>query len=156
MEPIDLKVRVRKNQSFYDINFQESGDFELVEGFDTSIQMSFFGEVRADPTEMIPPELRRGWWGNELSRVDGYEVGNKLWLLHQARNTQETLNLAVNYVRQGFQWYIDDGLAKRVEVSGERDLENDNINITITIFRSNDEITSEQFQLWNKTTLNDI
>ncbi len=154
--PTDLKISKPFNKPYYDIALASDGDFELVEGLSTAIQMSFFGEPRANESESPSPEQRRGWWGNELNRNEGYEIGSKLWLLHQARNTQETLNFAINYVRQGFAWFIEDELAKNVEVTATRVLEDNNIDMNISIFRSNDEILSARFQLWERTNIDNI
>ena len=157
-EYIDLKL-TKGDKEYYDINFGSGGDFEKVEGLETSILMSFYGEKRAGEGEVVRPELRRGWLGNKINAQAitddlDYEIGSKLWLLYQARLLTETLNLAIDYVKNGFQWYIDDNIAKNIEVSGE--IEQNNIRIDIVLIRNDDTIDNESFLLWNKTKIYDI
>lgn len=147
---IDLKLRtVDELGETYDISFA-NGDFELVDNFDTAIDMSLFCERRADRSEVPTPERRRGWWGNELSRVAGFQIGSKLWLLAQARRTQETLNKAISYAQESLQWLIEDNLAEQVVVTGEY-LDDVGIRLYITIYRSQSIVESRYYDLWTET-----
>lgn len=150
-ENIDIAVK-RQTNGFFDIDINEStGDFVLTPGFNTNLKMALFEDRRADRSEMVPPERRRGWWGNELFDEIAFEIGSKLWLLDQARLNQETLNRAVDYVRQSLQWLIDDGHLTEVSVSGE--LRPDTIVLTIDLIRDGSLVESRSFDIWNSTEL---
>jgi len=148
-------ILLQKNDSkIYDISISSSGDFVKVQGFETAILMSLFGEVRANESEVRQPELRRGWIGNEHNDVEGYEVGSKLWLLFQSRAIQETLNRAIEFSQNGFQWMIDNNFAKEVNVDGT--LLNANILLDIDIIRIDNVTENRQFMLWDDTDFDNI
>jgi len=148
-------ILVKKNDSkIYDINIDTDGDFVKVDGFETAILMSLFGEVRADESEVRQPELRRGWIGNELNEEEGYEIGSKLWLLFQARATQQTLNRAIDFTQGGFTWMINNNFAKEINVDGT--LMNSNILLDIDIIRIDDITENRQFMLWDDTNFDNI
>jgi phage gp46-like protein len=114
-----IDIKMRKNDSgIYDFSFAD-GDFITVEGFDTAIQISILGERRASESEVMQPQKRRGWWGNEASEIVGFEIGSKLWLLSQARLIQDTINMSVDYGKQCLQWLVDDKYFDKIVVSGE-------------------------------------
>lgn len=114
---IDIKVAFQPDGSF-DIPI-ENGDLANVEGFDTSIWISLFTDARAPESIVVQPENRRGWLGDTESLVPGRDLGGLLWLIEQRRLTQDTLNEVVDYARQALQWFVGDGLANSIEVSGE-------------------------------------
>jgi phage gp46-like protein len=149
---IDLKVR-RKPElgGIYDLSIVD-GEFELVNNFDTSLQMSVYCERRADSSEVLKPEYRRGWWGNELTNFVGFEIGSKLWLLRQARLDQITINKITTYAYEGLQWLVDQGHLVKVEVETIVDSYADgSVRLLIRLFRSPDEIETRFFDLWNNT-----
>lgn len=147
---IDLKLARKKELgNLYDISFA-NGDFEMVNNFDTSLQMSIYCERRADPSEVPTPELRRGWWGNELSDNMGFQIGSKIWLLAQARLTQDTLNKVITYTQEALEWYVEDGLLMKIEVSAEF-LEDIGIRLFIKLYRSPNQVETKFFDLWNNT-----
>ena len=133
----------------YDINFID-GDFEKEDGFDTAILISFLAERRASESEVLEPQHRRGWVGNEINGFDNFEYGSKLWLLYQARATQSTLNNAITYVNDAFQWMIEDGYVQNIIVTAEYD-ENLDLIINIQFVRNNDATITRSFNLWNAT-----
>jgi phage gp46-like protein len=149
MEKIDIAVI--KTGEFFDIDF-EDGDLKSVDSFDTAINMSIFEERRADESEQPVNDLRRGWVGNELSDVDGFEIGSKLWQLYQARATEDTSNKSVTILQEALIWLVEDGHLSNVNVLSE--LSSDNIDITITLVRSNNVVDSRSFKLWENTGKN--
>ena len=145
---IDIEVR-SDDRGGFDISIDPAtGDLALTAGFDTSLKMSLFEERRANREEMVPSERRRGWWGNTLFSPS-FEVGSKLWLLDQARLTQETLNKAIDYARTALQWLVTDGHLESIEVSGR--IEAETIVLTIDLFRSGSKIDSFAFDIWQAT-----
>lgn len=145
-EYIDIKLTKDEDTGIYDISF-ENGDFKLVDNLETSLQMSIFNEVRADASEVPAPERRRGWWGNVTNMIEGDQIGSKLWLLEQERRTPTTLSLAIKYLRDALQHYIDEGLATSIEVNGEF-LPDSGIRLFGKIFRPQDRITTFSYNLW--------
>jgi len=144
---VDLSL-IKDAGNIYDLQI-ENGDFITTNSFETAIQMSLLIDRRANASEVPQPERRRGWWGNVANRVEDYDIGSKLWLLDQARSTEETLNLAINYVRISLQWLLDDNEAEEIEVTGERI--NSNIRIFIVVQRSQNKVESLFFDLWDNT-----
>lgn len=125
-----------------------TGDFTLVNGFETALVMSLFCERRADISEVPTAELRRGWWGNEVD-PEGFEMGSKLWLLDQARRTQETLNKAQDYAREALQWLVDDDHLISFDVSAR--FTSNNMVLDVVLKRSNSATESRSFELWENT-----
>ena len=128
----------------------EEGDFANEPGFDTSIWLSLFTDARADESQVVKAENRRGWLGNTVSDIEDRELGGLLWLVEQRRLNQETLNEVLDYCRKSLQWIVEDQVALKVEVEGNiyprRGLE---VYITIT---SKSGVTSAHYiPLWEVT-----
>lgn len=126
------------------------GDFVTNNNFDTSLTISLFGDKRADPSEVPAVQNRRGWWGNPFNTDDiEFELGSKLWLLNQERATPATLSKAIGYAREALQWLVNDGHAQRVDVSGV--LSQNNIQLSVTIFRDSGVTETKYYDLWDNT-----
>lgn len=147
---IDLKLAKKKALAgLYDLNIV-NGELELVNNFDTSLQMSVFCERRADGSEVLPPQNRRGWWGNTISNILGFEIGSKIWIYYQSRLDQTVLNRIVNAAQEATQWFVDEGYLDKVEVDGE--VVGDGIvRLIFKLYRSPDEVESKSFTLWDNT-----
>lgn len=149
-QKLDIKNQRKKDLgNMYDINILDA-DLEFVNNFDTNLQMSLLCERRADDSEIAEPELRRGWFGNELSDTPGFEIGSKLWLLSQARLTQNTLNLAINYARESLQWLIDDRLVRDIDVEASIS-GNENIVFKIVLYITPSITQTKFLDLWFNT-----
>jgi len=147
-DPIDIKLN--NNKGYWDISFDSQGDFVLEDGFDNAILISLMCERRANESEVVAPQFRRGWWGNETSDFDNFEIGSKLWLLAQARATQNTLNRAINYTQDALQWMIDDGYVEQITVDAKyRNLTD--LILLITFVRSNNKTFTKGYDVWNNT-----
>ena len=144
---IDVLV-ARDERGLFDLTINEDGDFTQTQGFDTALVMSLGCERRADASEVLRPELRRGWFGNELND-DGFQIGSKLWLLDQARLTQSTFNSAIDYAKKATEWMIDEFRLDDVKVSGL--FTNNGISLIINLERSNSVTESLSFELWEHT-----
>lgn len=144
----DIKVTFQSDGSF-DIPI-ENGDLANVEGFDTAIWVSLFTDARAPESKVIQPENRRGWLGDTESPVSGRDLGGLLWLTEQRRLTQDTLNEVVDYARQSLQWFVDDGLAKSLDVTGEI-VPQHGISLKITINVPQGSTVTHYVKLWEAT-----
>lgn len=130
----------------FDIIIDENGDILTDDFFDTSILYSIFGERRASASEVVEPQLRRGWIGND----DDFENGSKVWLLSQARLTRSNLNRLESEIRSALQWLVDDGYAVaigRITV----DLNNGVVGAWVPIERSRDKVDRKFYTLWENT-----
>lgn len=130
----------------YDISFTSEGDLAVDEGLTTTLTLSVLGERRADASQVQRPELRRGWIGNELADNLGFEQGSLLWLLYQSRQTQQQISFGANYLQDGLQWLVDDGLLIGVEVTGDA-----RGAFTIRLKRANGSTETRYFDLWEQT-----
>lgn len=143
-------IKLFKKGAVFDFELKD-GDFIIEEGFDTAILMSFYGETRADESQVEQPQFREGWWGNELNDIEGYEYGSQLWLLRSSRNVQTTANRAVTFTEEGFKWFKQDSFLKSVEVTAENTVTD--LKINIKLIRNNNEIDDVSFFLWENTNL---
>lgn len=147
----DLKMTLT-DKGYYDLSIKD-GDFETISGFESAILMSLLAERRADNSEISQPQKRRGWIGNEMNDIVNFEIGSKLWLLAQARLTQDSVNKAVDFARTALQWFIDDGYSERIDVSGE--IKNNSIILIIIFLNENDIIAKVGFDIWRQTIINE-
>jgi phage gp46-like protein len=93
---------------------------DLLSGDDLSsaILISAFTDRTALPDDAIPDGTTdpRGWWG-DISQL--YPIGSRLWLLDRAKQTNETLRRAYDYLTECLQWLIDDGVVARFDIQVE-------------------------------------
>jgi phage gp46-like protein len=94
----------------------EGADFASAEGFETAIATSYFTDARAPAVQVQEAQKRRGWVGNIIYLEIERELGGLLWILDQARNTQDTRNLAVSFAEGSLQWMPEDNVARSVLV----------------------------------------
>ena len=103
--------------------------------------MSIFCEARADEDLIIKPELRRGHFTNQFSRVENYEVGSLFWLYsEQQNNTEENALDLEDAIKQGLEWLIEDKILADIDVAVV--IENSFAYITITT-TSNQELEQQ-------------
>jgi len=152
-DQVDIAL-ILGEDTIYDIDFDSTGEFETTAGLDTSLNMSFYAEARADESEISDPIKRGGWVGNELSDTPNFEYGSKNWLLYQAKKTQNTLNYSETYNYQAFRWLITDGFADQVLVNSE--FTANGIAVNIDLFVNNEIQQSVEFDLWLNTPTNNF
>lgn len=64
---------------------------------------------------------RYGYWGDSYPPAPGALIGSRLWLLKRSKLvTNETLLQAEEIIREATRWFIDDGIAQRIDVQLER------------------------------------
>jgi phage gp46-like protein len=81
----------------------------------TAILISAFTDRVANPDDVIPDGTGdpRGWWGDEGSTVP---LGSRLWLLERAKQNDDTLQRAYDYLVECLQWLIDDGVVAKFDI----------------------------------------
>ena len=143
----DAVLSINATTQLYDITFDTDGDILTDDFFDTSLLYSLFGERRADPSEVVESQLRRGWIGSEGK---DFENGSKLWLFSQARITRTNLNRIEDEARKALQWLVDDGFVVSVdEVTATA--KNGTVTLEIVIRRSRSSVERRFFELWQNT-----
>jgi len=148
---IDLDLQ-KTDEGYYDLYLDSDGDFAKTKGFNTALKMSLLTDARAEASQVPDPTRRRGWWGNFLLGFGNYQLGSLLWLLNQARATQNTLNDAVDFSRNALQWLIEDGHLDKINVSAEYTSLTELME-HIDLIRSNNVIQSFGYQIWENTLL---
>jgi len=143
----DAVLTVDPATQMHDISIDTNGDILTDDFFDTSLLYSLLGERRAAPSEVVEPQLRRGWIGNEGK---DFENGSKLWLFEQARITRSNLNRIEDEARKSLQWLVDDGFAVSIdEVTST--VKNGKITLEIIIRRSRSRVERRFLDLWQNT-----
>ncbi|GJG92829.1 phage GP46 family protein [Cupriavidus pauculus] len=81
----------------------------------TAILISVFTDRVANLDDEIPDGSGdpRGWWGDEGETVP---IGSRLWLLERAKQNDDTLQRAYDYLIECLQWLIDDGVVAKFDV----------------------------------------
>lgn len=142
----DLKL-TKNSDGIFDISF-ENGDFALTGGLETSFMMTIYCQKREDSIE--DPRSRGGWIGNELNE-DGFEQGSLVWTLYQEKLDDDTVNICQNYLEDAFQWYIDKGIAKEINIIVEKDIDLEKLTATITAIRNDNTEFVQYYDLWINT-----
>jgi phage gp46-like protein len=96
-------------------------------GLTTAVLLSLFIDRRAEADDQLPEpaglDARRGWVGDAIALGQttglGDRIGSRLWLLHRAKQTDETLRQAEDYAREALDWLVTDGLAAEVAIAAE-------------------------------------
>lgn len=142
----DLKL-TKNSDGIFDISF-ENGDFALTGGLETSFMMTIYCQKREDSIE--DPSSRGGWIGNELNE-DGFEQGSLVWTLFQEKLDDDIVNICQNYLEDAFQWYIDKGIAKEIDIVVEKDIDLEKLNAKITVIRNDNTEFVQYYDLWINT-----
>jgi phage gp46-like protein len=102
-------------EGIYDLVIKDA-DFASAKGFETAIATSYFTDARANAVQVQEAQNRRGWVGNILYLDIQRELGGLLWILDQARNTEDTRNSARSFAEGSLQWMPDDNVARSIQV----------------------------------------
>ena len=145
----DLKLTKDDNGN-YDISFT-NGDFTLTEGLETSFLMTIFCQKRDETIE--DPRSRGGWIGNELND-DGFEQGSLVWTLYQSALDDDAINICQNLLEDAFEWYIEKGIAKEINIDVEKTLDKEGLTATITAVRNDNTEFVQYYDLWINTVNN--
>jgi phage gp46-like protein len=147
IESVDFVID--KKDDYYDLSIDDKGDFTTSDFFDTAIIVSLTAERRASEKEISNPLLRRGWIGNESNQ--GFEIGSKIWLYHQARKNRDNLNGIQTAVENCLSWMLDMKIVSDLTVQVQYTMD-DGAAALITAYRSGNKI-SKYYPLWEKTGL---
>lgn len=149
MQKIDIAFR-KDSEDIYDIDIGDDGDLAACYGFETALQMSLLCERRADASEVPEALRRRGWLGNEVSDVVGFEIGSKIWLYEQARLTNEILSGIKKAAIDCTDWLIEDSLL--VNISATIAVKDSvSADLKMALEASNGKVEQRYFSLWELT-----
>ena len=133
----------------------ENGDLVTESGIETAILVSLFTDRRADKNDELPSDVTdlRGWWG-DLSQGDkGYHIGSLLWLHGREKVTPRAIALVQERVEAALAWFIELGLAMRVDVLVEvirNSIVMPILAISVKVFRRDGSIYARKYQyLWS-------
>lgn len=147
---LDLKLDQDSFTAEFDLAIAPNGDLETVDDLSTAILVSLLTDARADETQVAVPEYRRGWIGNAVPPIDGFELGGLLWLVDTARATQGTMNIAASFARDALQWLLDQGIAADIQVQGSITGPREG-GLTVTITSPDGTTQTQYIELWRRT-----
>ena len=142
---MNIDILLDQDKGYFDVVFGEN-EITPTDGFDTALWVSLFSDQRATASEQSNPLKRRGWIG-DIDETD--EIGSKLWFLDQARISTSTLNKAIDFAEKSLAWFIEDELAKKIDVTGN--LEPDTVILKIVITTPDDKVINFSVDIWRKT-----
>lgn len=145
----DLKLALQPDGQTYDLVIGDKGDFSLDTGLSTTLLTSILSDARASSSEVADPLQRGGWLGSLVFPREDSQLGSLLWIVQQRRRTTANLNVAVDQVQKALAWFLDDGIAKNVDVTGSLDATGAVISISVTPFSG--EASNLYLPLWKET-----
>ena len=112
---MDLAITYNAEKKYYDYTVVD-GDLAIDNGLESMVQMSLLTDARTEESEVDDPDDRRGWWGDLTERKD-FRMGSKLWLLKRSKILRQTPAQAQGYIYSALKWMIEEGIARKIEVS---------------------------------------
>lgn len=100
----------------------DGADLATDDGLQTAVLLSLLTDRRAEADDLLPDggTDRRGWWADAYPDVEGDRIGSRLWLLAREKDTATTLQRAREYAEEALAWLLEEGVARRVQVTAER------------------------------------
>ena len=97
----------------------EGPDIKTDTGLRSAVIYTLFTDKLADVDERLPGNgtNRQGHWAESYKDPDRDSMGSLLWLLADAKETQETLLKAQTYCIEALQFFINRGVAISVAVT---------------------------------------
>lgn len=90
-----------------------------------------YAESTQNDRARMDSDERGGTWSNDVLNI----VGSRDWTLKRDKITAQTITLAKRFYQSALQWLIDDGYAKKVDVTTWEEAPNvmgRNVTITLT------------------------
>jgi phage gp46-like protein len=127
----------------------EDGDLKADNGLETASLISLFSDRRVSFEELPAGETdRMGWWADLVSEPEDDLIGSRLWLLERFGKIISSTPVQMEaMLKEAFDWMLEDGIAQVVNVSAERNGQNE-VKGSVEIFRPDDKNSTFQF-IWN-------
>lgn len=93
-------------------------DVERDPGLETCVLITL-GTNRIKKIDDVKPDDSNddgGWWGDFVPVVPNDLIGTRLWLLRRSKTNNDLLNDSRDYLREGFQWMLDDNIISELYV----------------------------------------
>lgn len=115
-----------------DLQLGPDGDLAIDETPATAMIIAYGTDRRARPDDELPSGIselnqpvsfveRRGWAGDALD-IEYRQIGNRLWLLDRAKQSETTRRMCEIWLKEAFEWALEDtGKAAEIEVDWVRD-----------------------------------
>ena len=101
----------------FDISIKDD-KIESDDGLETAVAISTFTDRRITEDDQDPlRKSKRGWWGDLFPDESDDQIGSRLWLLEREKSTINNLKRAEEYVKEGLDWMIDDGVAQAINTT---------------------------------------
>lgn len=111
-----------------------------------AVVISLFTWRRAAPDDNA--DVPMGWWGDTWPAVQNDRYGSRLWLLQRSKLTNQTVNIARNYINEALQWMLDDGVVSRIDLTIQRTGINE-LGNSLTLWRRDGPVAISFDDLWS-------
>ena len=152
----DIKVK-------FDDNFTADftlvkGDLEREKGMGTAVLMSLFTDRRADESDEIDNEDKRGWWGDQVAEVEGDQIGSKIYQLSRSKATPDVEVKLKQFIFEALEWMIEDGVVVEDGITVDTfifgPVENRRLGFKVELKQSDGQIFALAFDdLWKLTSV---
>jgi len=139
-------IKVKLNNGIFDFEITENGDLALTENFDSLVYASLFTDASAEDGEIAIKEQQRGWYGNLFNSNQDRQLGSKIWLYSQSRNTEDAANLIKNSTYTALKWLIEDVFLKEIKIETIKNFKELTLNIKLITLTNNTE--NYLFKIW--------
>ena len=111
----DLLMTLDSRDGYIDLMLGDR-DLERDGGFETAVLLTLISDKLADSDDELPDKggYLGGYWGDSLPFVEGDQIGWKGWLLQRSKAEDNIIAKAKEYLLDGFQWMLDDGIVKEL------------------------------------------
>jgi phage gp46-like protein len=126
------------------VNGSDSTELSNLESLSRAVIISLFTWRRANPDDITEGQ-KMGYWGDVAEPPAANDkIGSRLWLLAREKILNSTFNRAREYAKEALQWFIDDGIASKVDVVAER-YGTDGMALICTIYRVDGQAITLRF-----------
>lgn len=121
---------------------------------ETAFIVSLMTDALADVDEVLPDPTdddRRGWWADWQAKDiwNAPPIGSRLWLLKREKWTEEVRLRAEDYIREALQWFLDENIGTRLDVTAVR-TRMEVIEVTVVAYRGPARLVELRYQtLWD-------
>jgi phage gp46-like protein len=131
-----------------------NGDLEMDEGLETAVALSLFCDARVSDEELPQGQtVKRGFWADKYSSVDGDVWGSRLWTLAREKRQVAVLRKAEDFVKEALEWLVEDGVATSITATASFTAGTSNAWEILIVIQKPAGRTSRYQVLWDKQEL---